>query len=96
MTGPVKSCILIIVLFAVVWFVTRALPATTPPTPPIATVAVPPGQKLLATNWILGNDLRLLTRPLHEGEAPETYTITVIPNPGSWKDNIQLLESRTP
>jgi hypothetical protein len=46
----------------------------------MVTEMLPPGQKLMTAAWRGDNTLWVLTRPLHEGEALETYEFHELSN----------------
>lgn len=59
-----------------------------------ATELLPAGQKLVTAAW-KGQDLWILTRPLHEGEALETYQFRPLTSvEGSTEGKVILKEIR--
>jgi hypothetical protein len=54
---------------------------------------LPPGQKLMTAAW-RGDALWVLTRPLHEGEALETYEFQELSNFETTQGKVILKEVR--
>ena len=58
-----------------------------------ATENLPQGQKLVTMTWKDAN-LWLLTRPMREGETPETYKFKESSNFGALQGTVTVIESK--
>lgn len=55
------------------------------------TITLEPGRKLEEITW-KDSDIFLLTRPMREGEEPETHIFQEISNWGVWEGTVTIVE----